>query len=72
MLGSNIITEDFIDNGAVTNQISVEDLSDAVNVDDFIYDTNNDQLFGPRHTQTRNVAIAYYFLNILDSPPLNQ
>ena len=49
VLGSDITTEHVIDNGVLSNQVVVEDLSDVVNIDDFLRETNNDRLFRCRH-----------------------
>ena len=40
-----------------------------MNIDDYLRKSSNHRVFGRRHKKTRNVAIAYYFMNVLESPP---
>ena len=72
VLGYNMIILDVLDTGTGTNRIEKEYLSDAVCLDEFMCNMNNDRLLGRRHNKTRNISMAYYYQNVLDSPPTNE
>ena len=40
-----------------------------MNIDDYLRECSNHFVFVRWHKKTRNVAIAYYFMNVLDNPP---
>ena len=57
------------DEEVLRDQVAIGSVNDVVNIDNYLGKSSNHCAFGRRHKKTQNIAIIYYFTNVLGSPP---
>ena len=57
------------DEEVIRGQVAIGDVNDGVNIENYLRKCSNHRVFGRCHTKTRNVAIVYYFMNVIYRPP---
>ena len=68
----NVRNEGIFDCGSGTDIIERELVTNAISIEDFMRDVDNDIIFDCRYKQKRNVAVSNYYQNMLNFSPKNE